>query len=369
MTQIAPRLVGLLLAMVVLTTGRAGATTLTDNQIFNRFNAVIFTNFSSSSDVQGRTVVGGNINSGGTKFEINSGLAASSFGALTVYGSVSGSTFQANNGGGIAIAGSNSANFNLNGGSATIGGSNSGNMSATGSLTVAGANSGTVSLTNGGSVYLGSNGSGGNFSVSGGGTTTVAINGNNAGTVTLANGSTLSLNGSNTGTIYANGGSVNYTGTQGNVTNVNGGTVTKVSSLAQTAPTSTLGSFATTFQTPLTQLSTQLKGVAANSTATVSNGALTFNANPNSSGIAAFAVNTSQFNGASSVAINLDGATSVIINVNVDSCVANVCTLAPSVNFNNDTSYAGTVLWNFVNATNLNFTTEIGDPSSPHRPR
>jgi choice-of-anchor A domain-containing protein len=60
------------------------------------------------------------------------------------------------------------------------------------------------------------------------------------------------------------------------------------------------------------------------------------------------------------VTINLDGATSVIINVNVDSCSTNVCTFAPTVDFENPTDYASAVLRNFVNATNLNFTTEFG---------
>jgi len=170
----------------------------------------------------------------------------------------------------------------------------------------------------------------------------------------------LSLNGGNTGTIQLNGGSLTYAGSEGNVTNINGGSVTQVASMNLTAPISTLGSFATTFQTLLTQLSAQLSGVAANSTATSSNGAVTFNAAPNSSGVAVFNINSSLFSGASTVTINLDGATSVIINVNVDSCSTNVCTFAPTANFENPTDYASAVLWNFVNATNLNFTTEFG---------
>jgi hypothetical protein len=133
--------------------------------------------------------------------------------------------------------------------------------------------------------------------------------------------------------------------------NLNGGaTATKVSSLNLTAPANTLGSFATTFLNPLTALSTQLSGVAANSTATASLGAITFNAAPNSSGVAIFGINTSLFAPNSTVTINLDGATSVIVNVNVDSCVSNNCafSLPDSVNFGNPTGYAATVLWNFI---------------------
>jgi choice-of-anchor A domain-containing protein len=356
------RITGLIATLLTLAAGPANAT-LTDSQIFTQFNAVIFNNFSATSEVEGRTVVGGNVTSG-TNFEIHTGLNASSFGALTVYGSVTDSgTLNIDNGGSVAIAGSNSASFNLNGGgSAYIGGSNSGTLTVSGgsaNLSVIGANSGALSLASGGSVYVG-NGNTANVSISGGSTTTLGINGNTSGNLTLNNTSTLSLNGSNTGTIYLNGGTLNYTGSAGNVTNINGGAVNPVGSVNLTAPTSTLGSFAGTFQTQLTALSTQLSGVAANSTATSSSGAVTLNASPNSSGVAVFNINSSLFSGASTVTINLDGATSVIINVNVDSCVTNVCTFAPTANFEDPTDYASTVLWNFINATNLNFTTEFG---------
>jgi choice-of-anchor A domain-containing protein len=366
MNPIARRISGLIAVLTVLTVlttaGQADATTLTNSQIFSQFNAVIFGNFGASSEVEGRTVVGGNL-TGGTNFQLRSGLASSSFGALSVYGSVNdaGASFNVDSGGGVAIAGNNNATFNLNsGGSAFVGGSNSGNLTSAGgsaSLNVIGTNSGALSLAQGGSVYVGSNSS----NITANGTATIGINGNTSGTVSLAGGSTLSLIGNNTGTVQLNGGTLNYKGSGlGNVTNINGGSVTQVPGLNLTAPTSTLGSFASTFQTQLTALSTQLKGVAANSLATSSSGAVTFNAAPNSSGVAVFAVNTSLFSGASSVTLNLDGATSVIINVNVDSCVVNVCTFSPTANFLNPTGYAATVLWNFINATNLNFTTEFG---------
>jgi hypothetical protein len=159
MTRPALRIAGLLAALVAANTGRADATTLTDSQIFGQFNAVIFNNFNATSEVEGRTVVGGNL-TGGTNFEIHSGLAASSFGALSVYGSVTDSgTLNIDNGAGIAIAGNNSATFSMNsGGSAYIGGVNSGTLTINGgmgNLSVIGANSGALSLASGGSVYVG----------------------------------------------------------------------------------------------------------------------------------------------------------------------------------------------------------------------
>ena len=203
-------------------------------------------------------------------------------------------------------------------------------------------------------------------------TTTLGINGNTSGTLSLNSGSTLSLNGNNTGTIVLNGGALNYTGNEGNVTNVNDGIASKGVQPEPLGAHQYLGSFATTFQTPLTALSTQLNAVAANSTAWSSSGAVSFNATPNSSGVAVFDVNTSLFSGASSVTFNLDGATSVIINVNVSNCISNVCAFSPgSVNFlqgpvQGSTDYASMVLWNFVNATNLDFTTEfVGSVLAP----
>jgi choice-of-anchor A domain-containing protein len=285
-----------------------------------------------------------------------------------------GAILNVDNGGAIAVAGSNNANFSLNsGGSAYVGGANSGNLTvsgSSGSLSVIGANSGALSISTGGGLYVGSNA--GNITANGN-STTLAINGNTSGTLSLNHSSTLSLNGSNTGTIQLNGGTFNYSGSEGTVTNVNNGVVSQVPRLNLTVPNSPLGAFATTFQAPLTALSTQLNGVGANSTASSSGGALTFNATPNSSGVAVFDINTSLFAGVSSVTFNLDGATSVIINADVNSCVSNVCAFAPgSVNFvqgpvHGSTDYASTVLWNFVNATSLDFTTEfVGSVLAPY---
>ena len=349
--------------MTAMAVGAAQATTLTTANIFSQFDAVIFGNFSTSSEIEGRTVVGGNL-IGGTTFNMNpASAAASSFAALSVYGNATvGGSENINNGGGFAIAGTSNVSFNLNGGgSAYVGGSNSGNLNFSGAanITVGGANSGTLNLNSGGSVYTGTN----TGTIAGGSSTTVKINGNNGASLNLNGGGTVSLNGSNTGTISLNGGSLSYTGTQSGNLNLNGGaTATKVASLSLPTPVSTLGSFASTFQTPLAALSTQLSGIAANSTTASSNGALAFNAAPDSTGTAVFGINSSLFSPNSTVTINLAGATSVIINVNVDSCVSTNCAFAlpNSLNFINPTGYAATVLWNFVNATSLNFPTEFG---------
>jgi choice-of-anchor A domain-containing protein len=323
---------------------------------------------------------------------------------LTVYGNeTSGATFNINSGNGVAIAGTNAGNLNLNGGgsayvgsgntgninssggsgSITVGGSNSGTLTAgssssvfvggansanvsvtngSGSVAVLGSNSSTISLSNGGTVYVGANS--GTVSVNGG-SGTVSLNGSNTGQLTLNNGGTATIAG-NTGNVNMNGGSLTYTGSQNGSVNLNGGAtsqhVSSVNITPPAAPASTLGSFTSTFQAPMTALSSQLNGVAANSTVSVSGNAITINATPNNSGVSVFDVNSSLFTNNSTVTLNLDGATSVIINVNVDSCVQNACafTFGNSVNFSNPTSYADVVLWNFVNATGLTFSNEFG---------
>ncbi len=49
----------LVVASLMAAAGPAHAGPLSDSDIFSQFNAVVFGNFSSTSDVEGRTVVGG----------------------------------------------------------------------------------------------------------------------------------------------------------------------------------------------------------------------------------------------------------------------------------------------------------------------
>lgn len=342
----------------------AQAGTMSVSDIFSQFNAVVFKSFNTTSDVAGRTVIGGNlIGSNSSTFYINpQGEAASSFGALSVYGSVtSTATYNVNNGGSVNIHGSNRAGFSFNnGGTAYIGGSNSGNltlMNGAGSLTIGKANSGTLQVA-GGSVYLGGNS--GNLTANG--NAAVSINGNNAGQIILNSGGSVALKGNTSAPIIVNGGgSVRYSGTSssnGSKITINGQhTGTHVSNLVVQKPASTLSSFATTFKTPLTDLSKQLNTLTANSVATVSGNAVTFKATPSSSGgVAVFDFTASLLNNASTVTIDLGNASSAIINVNV----AGSYSFPSGLNFQSPTSYAGKVLWNFINASAITFGTEFG---------
>src|SRR5438128_1394373 len=108
--------------------GAARAGVLSTSDMFSQFNAIIFGDFTTSSEVAGRLVVGGTVSGGGTYNFAPNNAAPSSFAALSVYGSItSGGTYNVNGSGGIAIAGSNNATFNLNTpGPVYVGGSNSG---------------------------------------------------------------------------------------------------------------------------------------------------------------------------------------------------------------------------------------------------
>ncbi|MBY0338576.1 MAG: choice-of-anchor A family protein [Acetobacteraceae bacterium] len=95
----------------------SGAAPLTANEILSQFNIVVTGDFASTSDVEGRTVVGGNLTHGATFFNNPGAAAASAFRALTVYGDVTaGGPLNVNNGGGAAIGGASAAIINDNGG-------------------------------------------------------------------------------------------------------------------------------------------------------------------------------------------------------------------------------------------------------------
>jgi choice-of-anchor A domain-containing protein len=303
----------------------AHAQTLTATQILQQFNAVIFGNFSSSADIEGRAVIGGNV-AGSASFYINPSAseAASTFAALSVYGaSNGGGSINVDNGGGVTVAGLNNATLSLNGGN---------------SVYIGGANSGGITDN--------------------GGVATIGINGNNTATVTANGGGTIKINGKG-GNINGNGTSTTnvYLPNSGdNNGNINNATV-HYGAVSLTNP---LPTFASTIKTPLTNLSTQLEGLTANSTVSSSNGTLTFNATPNTSGQAVFNISASVLTGGNeNVSFNANGATTIIVNV---TCGGSNCSISlpSSTDFLNPTTNAADTIWNFYNASTLNFGAEFG---------
>ncbi|HVC62332.1 MAG TPA: collagen-binding domain-containing protein [Acetobacteraceae bacterium] len=158
-----------------------------------------------------------------------------------------------------------------------------------------------------------------------------------------------------------NGGSLTYTGSKGSW-NLNGGAkASHVSSLSLPPPSDPLPSFASTFEAPLTALSSQLAALTPNSTVLTSGNNVTLEAKPNSKGVAVLDLSTSVFKPNDSVSVALNGATSFIINLSVAGCSTNCSySFANSVHFQNPTSYADSVLWNVTDVSSLSFTNEFG---------
>lgn len=100
----------------------AAAAPLSAADILEQFNLVTFGDLDSTSEVEGRTLVGGNLKGSSSTFYTRPHQVASSpYGALTVGGNISGG-FKNVNGGGDAYVAGNVQNLNMNGGTAYIGG-------------------------------------------------------------------------------------------------------------------------------------------------------------------------------------------------------------------------------------------------------
>ncbi len=124
-------------------------------QVMREYNLTVLGNLKSSSEVEGRTFVGGNLTGNSSNYFIKGNKApVSAAPGLTVVGSVSGGTKQLNNSSGALIGGSMSSGLNLNGGNqtVTIGGSASNINGSKGStVQIGGAASGNMNK-NGGTI-------------------------------------------------------------------------------------------------------------------------------------------------------------------------------------------------------------------------
>jgi choice-of-anchor A domain-containing protein len=107
---------------LVLAGGRplsASAGLIDDSTILQDFNAVIYTNASTPSDIEGAAIIGGNF-SGATVYLNPPSSLPSGYGALTVFGSTSGNPININNGGSAYVGGTKGAIVNFNGGGSYI---------------------------------------------------------------------------------------------------------------------------------------------------------------------------------------------------------------------------------------------------------
>lgn len=247
------RMAVVLALSLVLGTLPARATPLSGDEILKQFNLVVFGNLDSTSEVEGRTYVGGNLTgSSSTYFTRGPQVAPSDYEALTVGGNVTGGDKNLNNGGSAVIGGNLDARINLNG--------------------------------SGGMRYV-------------------------AGNVNVPQ---------------------------------NGPTVTGPVTIPD-------------FQGTLTQLSVDLAGLSANSTATITSNRGIFTGMPDSDGLAVFLIDgPAFFNSIGELDFKLNGATTVIVNI-----AGTALTIAENFLGGIGETIAPYVLWNFVEATSITFGAEF----------
>ena len=104
--------VALLLGSItsIVTVSAASAGPLAASTILDDFNAIIYTNASTSADIEGAAVIGGNLTAA-TIFNHPTGTQPLGFGALTVYGNTSGNSININDGGSAYVGGSKGASI------------------------------------------------------------------------------------------------------------------------------------------------------------------------------------------------------------------------------------------------------------------
>ena len=110
------------MALLLASLGGASANAASVNvgTALKDFNAIIFGNASTTSDIEGAAVIGGNF-SGATVYNNPTAAQPAGFGALTVYGSTNGNPINMDNGGSAYVGGTHGAIINFNGGGGYIG--------------------------------------------------------------------------------------------------------------------------------------------------------------------------------------------------------------------------------------------------------
>lgn len=230
------------------------------------WNLIVLGDLQSSSEVEGRTFVGGNLSGNSSNYQIRT-PAPSPRGipGLTVVGDVNGGHKNLNNGSGAVVGGNVNSGFNLNGAPQTV----------------------------------------------------------------------------------KVGGSISNTNVNQNIVQSGLGTSNPQFRVDLNQQKSLL-------TTSLTGLSSDLKGLAANSNLTISGNRGTFNAQPGSNGVAVFNITAADLDRIGEIQFNLNGADTAIVNVS-----------GANINLN-DNFLGGTrglgehVIWNFADATAVRSTTAWG---------
>jgi choice-of-anchor A domain-containing protein len=120
-------------------------------QAMRDYNLIVLKDLQSSSQVQGRTFVGGNLSGGSSNYMTNPGGQAGAV-ALTVGGNVTGGAKNINNGGSVKVGGNLDSGANMNGGGSVYAEGNVKKVNANGASVYS---DGNVSNTNAKDIYYG----------------------------------------------------------------------------------------------------------------------------------------------------------------------------------------------------------------------
>ncbi|KPF75821.1 hypothetical protein IP88_06925 [alpha proteobacterium AAP81b] len=310
---------------VIATPAAAAGNAAAGIQAMRELNLIVLSDWQAGQDVEGKVFVGGNASGNATTVGLGNGNqsgAASNRRTLTIAGNNSINTINLNNGpNGPTPQGQPQTRVATNPGALIGGNSNAINLNAAGSsLDVGGNLQGNYNVGNGQSFTIGGN------------LTNGGINGNA--------GATVRVGGTIQGNVNANGASI----LQNQGIGFNSATVAPA--IAEVAAlTEDLG-----------RLSQNLAGlvIASNpSSITIAGNKATFNAVDNGAGFAVFNVNASLFTLAE-FDYNFSTTSPVIINV-FDPTVT-ILTYGANPVGGNTSSRNGQVIWNFVNATRVDFT-------------
>lgn len=109
------------MAALIATSATAGSGTIVGTDVLRTYNLVVLGDLTSSSEVEGRTFVGGDLNGNSSNYQIQP-LAPSTTGTpgLTVVGDVNGGAKNLNNGSGAIVGGNVNSGLNLNGAVQTV---------------------------------------------------------------------------------------------------------------------------------------------------------------------------------------------------------------------------------------------------------
>jgi len=120
-------------------------------QAMRDYNLIVLKDLQSSSQVQGKTFVGGNLSGGSSNYMTNPGAQAGGV-ALTVGGDVTGGSKNINNGGSVKVGGDLTSGANMNGGGGVQAGGDVKKVNANGASVYAG---GDIHNTNAKDLYYG----------------------------------------------------------------------------------------------------------------------------------------------------------------------------------------------------------------------